>query len=519
MLWCALQFPSLALDDIERGSPADGGLPIAVCDRSQVLQVNAAARACGVQPGLKRATALALAPGLQLRDRDPAAEAACLAQIAAWAAQFTPAVSLQPADDPGVEADGLLLEIEASQRLFGGREALLEQLRGGVRELGFAARSACAPTATGAWLLAGAHDGACADSQAALNARLAALPVTCLVAARPHAATLATVGACTVRDLAALPRAGLARRFGKALLDELDRALGRQPEPRAWIALPDTFEASLELMAQVEHVEPLLFAAQRLLLQLCGWLAARQAAVRACVLQADHDRRGRHARPPSCWTVRLAEPARDPQRLLAVLREQLGRQALPAPAHTLRLRCDDVLPMPAGSAALFPSAQTLREGLGRLVERLQARLGREQVQRLQALPDHRPEAAVRIVRLDGLDGLGGADDGRGATGLPADAIPPDPAQRPVEIAGLPRPLWLLHTPQPLAERQQRPWLEAPLTLVAGPERIESGWWDECAVRRDYFIAEGPSHALYWIFRERLPGTGRRHGWFLHGRFG
>jgi protein ImuB len=49
-------------------------------------------------------------------------------------------------------------------------------------------------------------------------------------------------------------------------------------------------------------------------------------------------------------------------------------------------------------------------------------------------------------------------------------------------------------------------------LLAGPERIESGWWDGGEVRRDYFIARIGEGSLVWVYRER------ERGWFLHGIF-
>src|SRR5262249_1031805 len=80
-----------------------------------------------------------------------------------------------------------------------------------------------------------------------------------------------------------------------------------------------------------------------------------------------------------------------------------------------------------------------------------------------------------------------------------------------------RPLWLLDEPQPLAELQMRPLLDGrPLQLLAGPERIESGWWDALA-ERAYFIAQADAGALVWIYRARLPMADE--GWFLQGRFG
>ena len=54
--------------------------------------------------------------------------------------------------------------------------------------------------------------------------------------------------------------------------------------------------------------------------------------------------------------------------------------------------------------------------------------------------------------------------------------------------------------------------EALERIVAGPERIESGWWDGADVKRDYFIARTPREALVWVYRER------QAGWYLHGIF-
>jgi protein ImuB len=77
-----------------------------------------------------------------------------------------------------------------------------------------------------------------------------------------------------------------------------------------------------------------------------------------------------------------------------------------------------------------------------------------------------------------------------------------------------RPFWLLPTPQPLDEIDAVPQRGGPLRLLAGPERIESGWWDGADVARDYFVALAPDRSLLWVYRSRrVPG-----GWFLHGLF-
>jgi protein ImuB len=62
--------------------------------------------------------------------------------------------------------------------------------------------------------------------------------------------------------------------------------------------------------------------------------------------------------------------------------------------------------------------------------------------------------------------------------------------------------------------QGQPWLQGELCLRAGPERIESGWWDGQDITRDYFVAENLKGSRFWIFRERR----EKDSWFLHGIF-
>ncbi|MDH4293615.1 MAG: DNA polymerase Y family protein, partial [Betaproteobacteria bacterium] len=64
------------------------------------------------------------------------------------------------------------------------------------------------------------------------------------------------------------------------------------------------------------------------------------------------------------------------------------------------------------------------------------------------------------------------------------------------------------------EHDAVPQYDGPLTLLGGPERIESGWWDEQPVARDYFVARCPQYSLLWIYRERSANA----RWFLQGIF-
>jgi protein ImuB len=377
-----------------------------------------------------------------------------LENLAAWACQFTPRVALEP--------DALLLEAEGSVRYYGGEEALVAALECGLGELGLQASLATAATARAAlW-----------------RARGAALPLEELPIAVIGAdqAFFRSIGVSTVGQLLALPRDGLAQRCGQPLLDELDRALGRLPEPREFFTPPERFAARLELPAEVTQAEALVFAACRLLVQLEGLLAARHAGVRAFTLTLVH-----LDRSTSDVRVELASAARDAERLSQLLREKLAAVELAQPVEALALAAADFTPLGAGTRELFGKISGDRaadaEDWARLVERLQARLGRQAVYGVTAYPDHRPEHAWQRVEPGEWD--------------PHEFVQPGP-----------RPAWLLGRSVPVKETR--------LALVAGPERIACGWWDGDETKRDYFVAEF-GRALAWVYREEGQ-------WYLHGFF-
>jgi protein ImuB len=486
----ALYFPNLSLEVFERVSASPG--PLALATRLVVLQSNAPAQAAGVLPGTRRASALALAPELRLLEPDHAREKAALEQLACCALQFTPQVSF-------VEGlHGLVLDVAASLKLFGGVETLAQSVQQHIAALGFSVRMVYGPTATGAmWLARSTLATPCLllPTVARFNAALLSLELALIPQAQPYLKVLHSMGIEQVKALVQLPRAGLARRFGQRLLDDIDRAFGKLPEAFTWFSAPPRFNAKLELMAQVEYSQGLLFGAQRLLLQLSAWLHARHAAVQRIELNAFHD-----DAPPTLIALEFAQATRDLSRMSLVLREHLERLQLPEAVHTLSLQCDKVETLAAGNNELFLKASTQQDSLLQLVERLQVRLGREQVLRVQLREDHRPEAAQRWLSYEKFKGQ------RAEHPAPAHLL----------AHGMPRPLWLYPQPLALQERNNRPWLDGPLQLLAGPERIEGAWWashegDTGLVERDYFIALNREHTMYWLFRS--------HTWYVQGVFG
>jgi len=486
MRWIALLFPSLPLDVFERAlRPDDARAPLVVHGDGRaprVVAANAAAREAGIRAGMPLAAALALCPDVAQVARDVAAEEAALAQLATFALTFTPAASLA--------GDAIVADIGPSLRLFGGEAKLVGALVGGVRERGFAVRSAIAPTPFAALALARSGDALRIDGDD-VAAALAHVPLVHFDVDADALVTLAAAGVRTFGAADRLPRGGLARRCGRAFVTTLDRAAGRASDPRVPFVPPPEFAAKIELPANVHDVAALAFAVNRLVQELASWLLARGLGVTQLSLALSHERALARGLDSPCTHARfaLAAPSRTSAHLMHVLRERLARVALPAPVAGIALATEAVAPLAGRNLALLPGAEAEAPEVP-LIDRLRARLGEDAVRLVVTHADHRPERAMRAP----------ACAASASTTLP-------PA---VEA---PRPVWLLAQPQPLTGlAEAQPWV-----LREGPERIESGWWDGGDVRRDYFVAESPAGEVAWIFRDHRRGTDDGE-WFLHGLF-
>lgn len=429
--------------------------------------------------------------------------------------QFSPRVC--------VLEEAVLLEVQASLRLFGGRRVLLERLRAALPQAEGQAL-AVAPTALAALALLrtlpqpdaapDARAGAAVIPAVACAPRhliptLDALPFTHLSAARANAPVLARLGCRTLGHVRALPRDGVSRRFGAALLEALDRAYGQRPDAQDWITLPERFSARLEFMGRVETAEGLLFGAQRLLGQLAGWLQARQRGVLALTLHWEHDlvRRGELRNGQLDW--RTGTATRDTRHLVRLLGEHLARIQLPAPVQAIRLDATETEAFKADNSSLLPEDVKEGEPLAQLIERLSARLGPDRVLRGRVLADHRPQHMQAWFAANELAAQ---------------------ATAPALLRHLPphlrlHPPWILREPLRLELQGDRPLYQGPLRMLAGPERLETGWWsfstaaeregEELALR-DYYVAHSPGAGLLWVYRRRSAGE---PAWFLQGVYG
>ncbi|HEY4039977.1 MAG TPA: DNA polymerase Y family protein [Burkholderiaceae bacterium] len=469
-------------------------------ERPLIAFCNDAARAAGIAPAMKLAAAQALARALTVVPRNSDHERDALHELACWAYQFSAQVTIRT----GTSGNGLILETGGSERLFGGRSELHRRVKRGLESLGYRAAFGHATTAAAAWLIgiARASGLAARDAQTGeqLQTALAPLPLPMLEWDEDTTRALHALGLTTIGQLLGLPRDAFARRFGAHRLDHLDRALGVRPDPQPPFSPPAQFAARIELPADLTQAGQLMFPAHRLLRSLEGFLRGHDAGAAELMFTAHHNQRGNHTVTATRIALTLAAPERDAGRLAKLLAERLTRVSLPGPAIELSLAVERLAPFQALNASLLPPSQdNVRNGLDwlQLAETLHARLGSERVFQLQPVDDHRPEHAMRIVPL--------------AAEREGSRVPALPSEQ--------RPLMILPAPQPLPQQDEQPGYDGPLALVAGPERIEAGWWDfgdphRPTVHRDYFMARNRRGQTLWIYRELK----QPRGWYLHGFF-
>src|SRR3954462_6289994 len=360
-----------------REALAEGPLALAPeIGREQVVGgTSAAAEAYGVRAGLRLGEALARCPTLRLVSPDPAGVAGAWERIVGALEGIGAAVESGRPGNAWFDSRGL-------RRLHGGDvEGVIAAAR---RALGAGARIGAAPSrfaSLAAASRARARRAEIAPEGKGLASYLAPLPVS-LLRARPEVAVLPDAlerfGIKTLGELAALPRAALADRFGEAGVIAGGLAGGRDTPLRPRVAT-ESLQEVLELPESAAG--PQLERALGLLID--RGLARperRGRTLRAVVLSAKLVEGG-------TWRTQVTfrEALADPRRMRLVLVNRLNW--LPAPADALRLRVEAFGPPSGAQRSLLAEPAAVR--LARL---------REAVRQARAVAG--PDAALRILAAD-----------------------------------------------------------------------------------------------------------------------
>jgi len=474
MRWLYLHFPQLQLDAMER--PESGQACIIVHPKDYtVCQPDPLARQHGITKGMGLGTATALCHPLSILTLNPEFEAQRLQELADSFYQFT-------ADIAVFEPDGLLFEVSSMLALHGSLEHYLQCVRTLLTQQDVTAHLAMANTSLAARLLA-RHaatrttptDASVVTEAEAVDTLLSRLPLHALELPVRQCEQLRRIGLNRLSDLEALSRKELGIRGGSTLLKTLDQIRGRHPTPLSFFKPTPAFSRSLLLEHEIQRSDALLFPVQKLLQQLQQFLQSGALQVQGLRLilgfrdQSEHGIELNSAEPEQTWTV-----------WRQLLQLKLEALRLKAPVIKLRVESGPLLDAQAHCPDLF-SVQPPRSP-GQVVSRLQAKIGRESLHRIQLHEDYRPEHAFSYEAIDHHRSR--ATDSR----TPGTSL---------------RPNLLLEQPERLSET---------IRILHGPERIQSAWWTDEKICRDYFVATNTRGQTLWVFRDR------QQNWFVHGLF-
>ncbi|MFK8030484.1 MAG: DNA polymerase Y family protein [Gammaproteobacteria bacterium] len=467
-LWLALTFFAFPLEVLCRDTELKKATVVVAEQggRTCVVACDQKAYDQGVRAGMALAAAYAFVHELDVLAQYEAQEQATLERLGTWAKKFTPLVSLCP-------QGALLLEVHGSLMLFGGIEGLMQSVQHDLRALDFVHVHAVAPTPTAALWLSQHEQGLALDDES-LKSQLGQLPIAVTAWPERVLSRLQGMGVRTLRDCLRLPRDGFARRIGKQHLKELDQALGLAPDPRINYQPPDKFVAKRELLFALESVNMIMRGLDKLLVELCSFLRGRQSGIQALRVTLYHP----HT-TASVLTMGAASACRDHARLSSLMHEKIEQLTLPEGVIAISMVSGRLYPLSGFDGQLFNDSAHSDVPWPELVEKLRARLGAHAVSGLCLVPEHRPEQAWKYTEPG--------------------------TQSAMPVPGL-RPLWLLAHPHRMPNRDGLPYWHGSLTVLHGPERIESGWWDGQDAARDYFVVSNPYQLVLWIYCERTSSS-------------
>lgn len=475
----SLWFPRLATNRVLRTRPVDGPFALsAQRGNAEVIHcLNPAAEKAGLHRGMRMADARSYCPGLVSQAARPELDARFLRLLRRWAERYCPWVGLEP-------PDGLVLDVTGSVHLWGSEGAMLADMRQRLGQMRIACQIGVARTRGAAWALA--HFGG-------TDQGLMDLPVAALRLAPDTVTGLERLGLRCISDLAASPRAPLARRFGPEVLARLDQALGHMPEPVTPLADPPSFATRLTLPDPIGLEADVMAALARLLDPLCAKLAAQEAGARQlCLTLRRVDQASQQVE------LRLAAPMRDPARILPLFARGLAEVDAGFGIDQIRLEATQVDPLPATQMGAART-QATPDRLADLITRIGTRIGLDNVLRFLPADSHIPERGFLVAPAAYSQPQGGWGLAR------------------------PRPLRLF-TPEMIAAEDPMPparfrWRRMSFTSrrAIGPERIAPEWWldDENWHRglRDYWKIDTTEGRRLWLFF-----TPQNPGWFVQGEF-
>jgi protein ImuB len=442
----------------------------------RITEANRAARAAGVQPGMRYASALSVCPELRAGVVQPEERQSLRETVVGRLRAFTPEIEPSISDNAlfWVDAGGL-------NRLYPSLAKWAGAMQNSLETDGLVCSVAVGFTRFGTYAAAKRkrtitifeHEDQ--EEAAAMRSPVGVLPLEHDLLLRLH-----QLGLYTIRDFVRFSPGALRRRFGREV-ESLQRfARGESSLPVQGESEHDPLRREMRLLYPEADAEPLLNHQLTLLRSLIETVFGRRQLITEITLELYPELWPGKMEPGIVERIRTARPTLDAQRIERLVKLRLESVELPAPIIRLAVEVGTV-PTERGQADLF-SGSNRRDPHAALsaIADICAEFGNDAVQVAQLEDAHLPEEMFSWQRVDSLMvPLPKVDSGSALI------------RRMLRVPASARRVDLSHG------------------CYSGPYEISGGWWNTRFNRRYYYAEK--NGRMSWIYFDVGSST-----WFTQG---
>jgi protein ImuB len=366
----------------------DGDLPL-----ETVFALNERARNLGLALGMSRLQAESF-DGISASSRVKQQEDSAFLILMNCGEPISPRIEVLASPQESCSGATLILDVSASERLFGTPEQIAMTLRRNTDAAGFEACIATSGNAYAAVLAARGFQGTTIIPPGEEATTLASLPLAVLQLEPEQQETFTSWGIKTLGALAALPQKALIARIGQT--GHRLQGLSRGEYQHLLVPAEPPTDAILSESTALEHpvdlLEPLLFLLGRMLEQIIARASERALAIAyvetRLVLEGASSNEHRRI-------VRPAVPEYNHHTLLKLIQLDLEMYPPEAAVIALYMQAQPARPQ-TGQQGLFVPQTPEAGQLEILLARLRKLLGADRVGTPELLDSHRPDA-FRLV--------------------------------------------------------------------------------------------------------------------------
>lgn len=493
----AIWFKHLKTDWLQKKQPALKGSPFALATpdhgRMIITEVSIAAQAKGIRTGMIVSDAKLILPSLKVIDDIPKLDEKLLKNIAIWCIRYAPVIAV---DLP----NGIILDATGCSHLWGGEEDYLKDIINKLKNFGYHIRAAMADTIGTAWAISRYGKIKAIIKTGETVQALMPLPP---IALRIHSdinEKLQKLGLTEIGSLINMPPSALRRRFGADFLLKLNQALGTKEEYIEPVLPSVEYSERLPCLELIQTKTGIEIALQQLLETLCKRLVKEGKGLRQVSFIAY-----RIDNKMERISISTNHSSNNPKHLFKMLEYKIETIEPALGVELFILEALKVEKVVSVQQTFWTANGNLESReIAELLDNLENKFGKNIVHRY--LPDehHWPERSIKL-----------------ATSLkekPAIAWPLH-KQRPIQLLSQPQPVQVtapIPDYPPMNFRYNNKLYK--VAKADACERIETEWWTEDGLHRDYYIIEDEEGKRYWLYRLGHYNEEEKPQWFMHGFF-